>query len=69
MKEHKIEGITVTEKNIGDLVTYVPRHVNGDANHKDAEKGNISSINDHFVFVKFKYASGQACRPDDLVWG
>jgi hypothetical protein len=37
----------------GDLVRYVPRHANGDEDHKDCRDGVVSSTNDKWVFVKY----------------
>ena len=63
-----IEGKELIEKNIGDKVTYIPRHANGDASHADAEEGRIKSWNDGGVFVDY---IKNICRTDfkDLVWG
>jgi hypothetical protein len=63
-----IEGKELTEGNIGDKVTYIPRHANGDASHKDAEGGRIKRWNDGGVFVDY---TRNVCRTDfnDLVWG
>lgn len=65
----KIEDREVTESDIGSPVTYIPPHVEGDANHADVSRGNISSFNDMYVFVRFNAPNGQACGPDRLVWG
>lgn len=67
--------------NLADLsprmrVAYVPTHANGDMNHKDVERGAVSSTNDKYAFVKFdkqlaKFGwdgtTSQSCRPEDLV--
>jgi len=37
----------------GMRVIYVPNHADGDANHKDCQKGVVSSKNDAWVFVKY----------------
>lgn len=69
--------------NLADLaprmrVAYVPTHANGDLNHKDVERGSVSSTNDKYAFVKFdkqlaKFGwdgtTSQSCRPEDLVRG
>ena len=56
-------------------VAYVPLHANGDLNHKDVERGTVSSINAKFAFVKFdkqlnKFGwdgtTSQSCNPSDL---
>jgi len=69
----KIEGrdITTTE-NYLDPVTYIPGHANGNAGHKDCEKGVIISMEEDFGTVKVLYCKGrtvQATNPSDLVWG
>ncbi len=63
-----IEGVELTEEHIGSKVTYVPRHANGDASHKDCEGGTIKRWNDGGVFVDYVR---NVCRTDfaDLVWG
>jgi hypothetical protein len=56
-------------------VAYIPGHAHGDINHKDVERGVISSKNDSNIFVRFdgqlKYhrwdnVTGISCSPDDL---
>ena len=64
----KIENTTLTRDNTGHKVTYVPRHAHGNANHKDAECGVISSWNDKFVFVDYR-GNIKATPPELLVWG
>lgn len=63
-----IENIELTSEHIGDIVTYVPRHANGNINHPDVERGRIKSWNDGGVFVDY---IRNVCRTDfnDLVWG
>lgn len=62
----------------GDSVRYVPRHANGDLNHKDCQNGVVSSVNDSWVFVKYDNAmcimvtgdepyTAAATDPNDLV--
>lgn len=62
----------------GQRVLYVPAHANGDPNHKDCEKGVVSSTNEQWVFVKYDNLmcimvtgdepyTAQATSPDDLV--
>lgn len=65
---HYIQGRELTEANIGDKVTYVPTHANGDCSHKDAEGGHIKSWNDGGAFIQY---SGYVARTSfsDLVWG
>lgn len=59
---------TVDDFEVGQRVTYVPYHANGDRHHPDCEEGVVTSKNARFVFVKFKpwHAHGQACKPDQL---
>jgi len=64
-----IEGREVTDEDIGSPVTYIPPHAQGDASHEAAEHGSISSYNDTYIFVRFNAPNGQACKPDQLVWG
>ena len=63
-----IQKIELQEKHIGDKVTYIPTHANGQVGHPDCELGVISSWNDGGVFVNYVY---NTCRTDfrDLVWG
>ena len=63
-----IEGREIKESDIGSKVTYIPRHANGDASHKDCEAGTIKRWNDGGVFVDYVR---NVCRTDfsDLVWG
>jgi len=65
---HFIQGVQLTGKHIGDKVTYIPRHANGNASHPDAEGGRIKSWNTGGVFVDYVK---NVCRTDfnDLVWG
>ena len=63
-----IEGKELTLDDVGSKVTYVPRHANGDAAHKDSEGGTIKRWTEHGVFVNFVR---NTCRTNfsDLVWG
>lgn len=63
-----IQGKELTEKNIGDKVTYIPRHANGDASHPDSEGGRIKSWNDGGVFVDYVRNTART-NFEDLVWG
>lgn len=58
-----------------DRVIYFPYHAAGDANHPDIETGQVSSVNQKFVFVKFdkqvallgwEGTTSQACDPLQL---
>ena len=53
----------------GDRVRYVPYHAEGDATHKDCQNGRVTSVNDHYVFVRFRPEgeTSEACLPDQLV--
>ena len=62
----------------GDHVRYVPRHADGDQNHKDCQNGVVSSTNEKWVFVKYDNLmctmvtgdepyTAQATDPNDLV--
>lgn len=57
-------------------VAYIPMHASGDVNHKDVERGIVSSTNDKYAFVKFEPqlsrfgwegTTSQSCNPSDLV--
>jgi hypothetical protein len=61
----------------GQRVRYVPRHAEGDENHKDCQEGAVSSTNDSWVFVKYDNLdcrmltgdepyTAQATDPNDL---
>ncbi len=67
----QIEGRDVdTKNNLHDPVTYVPGHANGNANHKDCERGVIIRVQNASVFVLFSNSRTiQAVYPNDLVWG
>lgn len=56
----------------GDGVKYIPNHADGDPNHKDCENGVVSSINEHFVFVKYirnnmLNTTAAATKPENLI--
>lgn len=58
----------------GDTVVYVARHKHNSGQQfffEDCEPGQVSSLNDSFVFVKFwdgdtLKTTAQACSPSDL---
>lgn len=53
---------------IGQIVTYVPNHADGDTTHRDCERGRVISLNAHYVFVQFStQPNPQACRAENLV--
>ena len=53
----------------GDHVRYVPYHAHGDVRHEDCENGRVTSVSDHYVFVRFRPEgdTSEACLPDQLV--
>lgn len=54
---------------VGFAVIYVPYHAHGDTGHPDCELGEVTSTNEHYVFVRFSGDStSQACKPDQLVF-
>ncbi len=63
-----IQGVELTESNIGDKVTYIPRHAEGNASHPDCEEGRIKSWNDGGVFVDYVRNIAKT-NFDDLVFG
>jgi hypothetical protein len=64
----RIENTELTDINVGDPVTYIPPHANGDASHPDSERGHIKSWNDTYVFVQY-LGNTKATRPEDLIFG
>jgi len=38
---------------VGEKVVYIPRHANNDPTHKDCEIGEVSSIRNGKVYVKY----------------
>ena len=67
----KIEGREVDSyKNFLDLVTYVPFHAKGNAQHEDCEQGVIIEVREENVMVLYcKSRTVQATDPENLVWG
>ena len=58
-----------SEYTVGDPVTYVPDHAGDDVNHADCEEGHISTIKkgvEDFIWVRFKSASGQMCKVENI---
>ena len=60
----------------GDRVVYIPVHADSDENHPDCERGEVTSTNTRFVFVKFDQyvkklgwdgVTPKACDPSDLI--
>ena len=72
--KHRTQKMTNTNKTkadfaIGDPVTYIPNHADGDASHPDCETGHVSSIREdsEYVWVRFKSACGACCDPSNLI--
>lgn len=67
----KIQGRKVSaEENYLDPVTYVPSHAEGNANHKDCQRGVIISVKPSGIFVLYcSTRVTQLTNPDNLVWG
>jgi|DEB0MinimDraft_6_1074348.scaffolds.fasta_scaffold00348_15 hypothetical protein len=58
-----------SEYKVGDPVTYVPHHANGDASHPDCESGIVSTIREGVedrLWVKFKSSVSQCCYIETL---
>lgn len=55
-----IEISKLTEADIGRSVTYRRNSVR--------ETGQLSSWNNHFVFVRFTGPNGEACIPEDVTF-
>lgn len=58
---------SLSDFKVGQHVRYVPYHAHGDVTHEDCENGVVTSISEHYVFVRFKGETGQGCNPDQLV--
>ncbi len=65
----QIEGKKVLIGDIGSPVTYIPPHAHGDASHPDSERGNISSLKDGKIWVRFHSPNGALVNSKNLVWG
>lgn len=60
----------------GDAVVFIPNHAGDQGRaHVDCERGRVSSVNDHYVFVRFNQhvekfgwegATSQACKVENL---
>jgi len=66
---------SIEQFKLNDRVIYIPRHVGKDRSHPDCRRGSVSSVNDHYVFVRFdeqvsklgwEGTTAQGCRPDQL---
>ena len=69
------EFAKLAKKFLDTEVVYIPTHAKNDINHPDCEWGQVSSVNEQFVFVKFykqlaKFGwlgvTSQSVSPDDL---
>lgn len=64
----------LTQDDKGRPVAYTPHHVpDGCTGHPSVEYGNISSWNEHYIFVKYVrngllQETAQATSPVDLEW-
>lgn len=63
-----ISGILLTEKHVGERVTYVPKHVNGNVYNIDCEIGIIKSWNEGGVFVDYLRNVARTSF-EDLIFG
>lgn len=51
----------------GMSALYMPREAHGDLSHPSVEQGVVTSVNDQYVFVRFKGdTESKACYPRDL---
>lgn len=50
---HQRRPRTTDDFRHGDKVIYVPNHANGSVTHPDCQNGVVSSVNEHWVFVKY----------------
>lgn len=60
---------TVSDFKKGQNVKYIPSHADNDTSHPDCEEGQVTSVSDCYVFVKFNHlnSNGQACNPKNLI--
>lgn len=66
--EYQIANGKVSNKNVGDNITYCPPHAKGNLSHSDVEQGRVSTVDERGIFVRFKSNSGAKCRPELLHW-
>jgi hypothetical protein len=66
--EYEIVNGKVSNKNVGDCITYCPLHAKGKLDHSDVEHGKISTVDERGIFVRFKSNSGEKCKPENLHW-
>ena len=63
--------MTASDFREGDKVLYIPNHAHGDPNHKDCERGIVSSQNGNYVFVRYIHhgvqSRAKATYPGNLV--
>lgn len=61
--------INPTEKDIGRRVVYIPNHADGNYGHPDCKEGPITSMNEHFVFVRYGLGdTSAATKRENLIW-
>ena len=67
--------MNATDFHKGDRVIYVPGIAHGDPKHEACEHGQVSSVNEKYVFVRldktvaklgWEGTTSQSCRPEDL---
>lgn len=59
--------MTTVEFPVGMRVLYIPNHAHSDVNHHEVEVGEVTSVNQRYVFVKFDcQQTSKACRPENL---
>lgn len=54
---------------VGDPVTYIPNHADGNASHPDCEQGHVSTIKpgiEDRIWVRFKSATGECCNINNI---
>ncbi len=57
----------VDDFNVDDTVVYVPKQHQHNIRSQDLQYGVVTSKNNRFVFVKFKYkVHSHPCEPNDL---
>jgi hypothetical protein len=53
---------------INDHVRDVPYHAHGNRYHEDCEEGFVTSMNEHYIFVRFgNKTTSQACKSNQLI--
>ena len=68
----KIQNRELRQKDIMSAVTYVPLHAEGNASHKDCDRGVIITFSESLGTVGVLFCSSrtvQTVEPEYLVWG